>query len=572
MGDFPSCFCLRKNEIFIFGSNTSSMKKLILFFIFSFSLFISVAQTTFQKIYTTPNDAECFGAYQTTDQGYIITGIANTSGSTYKVFLTRTNCHGEILWSKTYSTSSTVGNISQRVIETHDHGFLLAASSGTYGSYNIMIVRTNASGVTLWKKTMNGPHDDLANSVIETPQHTYVIAGSTSSYGSDAGSAYKDVYLMKLDDEGNFLWGKTYGNPQAYDEAYDVVAVQDGYAVTGRYIASGAFHCLLMKTDTAGSLQWIKCLGDSNQYACGYGIATTFDGGFVITGSSTLNKTSFQDFGDAFIIRTNGSGDTLWCKNYYGDNPDYDDIGSSIIVNPDNTFAIANATMSYPTVGFVPNKHCVIVVDTGGHLLHAKIYENGGSHYPYLSSGKSDKTFVLSGFSNYYTTPFNTMLMRLDSDYSAGCNTTDVTDHTVEEFLNAKVKTPSYTAGSGGTLINATTEADFSMGDSSLCYTSFDSCFVFTEANDLVNEHTRAFIFPNPAADQFSVLISSLQNQNITLQLFNSLGELVEKKRENATPGENYFFIGTADLANGNYLLLISGNEFSEIKKVLVQH
>src|SRR6266446_3705974 len=145
-----------------------------LFTIHPFTIHCS-AQTTFQKIYTSSLDAYCFGAYQTTDQGYIITGIANTSGNTQKVFLTRTDCHGEILWNKVYSTSSTIGNISQRVIETHDQGFLLAASSGSYGAYNIMLVRTNASGVTLWKKTMNGPYDDLANSVIETQQHDYVI-------------------------------------------------------------------------------------------------------------------------------------------------------------------------------------------------------------------------------------------------------------------------------------------------------------------------------------------------------------------------------------------------------------
>lgn len=548
------------------------MKKLFLILPSSFLILHSSAQTTFQKIYTSSTDVDCFGAYQTTDQGYIITGIGDVGGGSYKVFLTRTDCHGEILWNKTYSASSTIGNISQRVIETHDHGFLLAASSGSYGAYNIMLVRTNASGVTLWKKTMNGAHDDLANSVIETPQHDYVIVGSTNSYGSDAGTPYKDVYMMKIDDNGNFLWGKTYGNPQSYDEAYDIIATGDGYALTGRYIASGAFHCLLLKTDTAGNFQWIRCFGDSNQYASGYAIANTFDGGFVITGSSTLNKTSFQDFGDAFIIRTNASGDTLWCKNYYGDNPDYDDIGSSIVVNPDNTFAIANATMSYPTVGFVPNKHCVVVVDTGGNLVLAKIYEHGGSHYPYLSSGKSDKTFVLSGFSNYFTSHFNTMLMRLDSNYSAGCNTTDVTSHTVTEHLKAKVKTPSHTAGSGGSLIDATSEADFTLGDSSLCFSSSDSCFVFTVVNDLANENTAVFIFPNPASDQLEMRILSRSNQMIVLQLFNSLGELIRKKAVNALPGENYFSLSASDLGEGNYFLVTSGNEFSEMKKVIIQH
>ncbi|HYV95522.1 MAG TPA: T9SS type A sorting domain-containing protein [Chitinophagales bacterium] len=551
------------------------MRKLsLLVFILDSLLLVtnSCAQTTFQKIFTSALDAYCFGAYQTTDQGYIITGIANTSGTTQKVFLTRTDCHGEILWNKVYSTSSTIGNISQRVIETHDQGFLLAASSGSYGAYNIMLVRTNGAGVTLWKKTMNGPYDDLANSVIETPHHDYVIVGSTNSYGSDAGTPYKDVYMMKIDDNGNFLWGKTYGNPQTYDEAYDIVSTGNGYALTGRYIASGAFHCLLMKTDTAGNLQWIKCFGDTNQYASGYAIANTFDGGFIITGSSTLNKSSFQDFGDAFIIRSNGSGDTLWSKNYYGDNPDYDDIGSSIIVNPDNTFAIANATMSYPTTGYVPNKHCVMVVDDDGSLVLAKIYENGGSHYPYLSSGKSDRTFVLSGFSNYFTSHFNVMLMRLDSDYSAGCNTTDVTNHTVTEHLRAKVKTPSYAVGSGGNLISATSESDYTLGDSALCFHSSDTCYVFFSVNDLLNENAAVFIFPNPASDQLAVRISSQSNQMIVLQLFNSLGEAVQKKIVDAHNGENYFFITTSEFTEGSYLLFASGNEFYETGKVIIQH
>ncbi|MBX7140934.1 MAG: T9SS type A sorting domain-containing protein [Chitinophagales bacterium] len=514
-------------------------------------------QTTFQKIYTSSLDAYCFGAYQTNDEGYIITGIVNTSGSTYKIFLTRTDCHGSILWSKVYSTSSTIGNISHRVIQTHDQGFLLAASSGSWGAYNILLVRTNASGVTLWKKTMNGPNDDLVNSVIETPQHDFVIAGSTNSYGSDAGTAYKDVYLMKVSDEGEFIWGKTYGNPLAYDEAYDVVAVPDGYAVTGRYIASEAFHCLLMKTDTAGELQWMKCYGDSNQYACGYGIANTYNGGFVITGSSTLNKGSFQDFGDAFIIRTDGNGDTLWCKNYYGNNPDYDDIGSSIIVNPDNSFAIGNATMSYPTTGFVPNKHGVVVVDTGGNLLLAKLYEKGGSHYPYLSSGKSDKTFVLSGFSNYFTTHFNVMLMRLDSNYNAGCNTTDVTNHTVVEFLRASVKSPGYSEGIGGSLINATSEEEISFGDSSLCYNSQDSCFVFTDVNEWVIPAGKSVLYPNPVNSGIIYInLNEPDAAEMNLHIYNQLG-VCARKMSTVNDYSRIRAIHVDGLPKGSYILQI---------------
>src|SRR5215813_2355722 len=133
------------------------MKTRLLLFIFLLqaALITSHAQTTFQKIYTSNSDVECFGAYQTTDNGYIFTGIATVSG-TQKIFLMRTDCHGVIQWGKTYNSTSSWNNISQRVIETHDHGFLLAASVGSFGAYNILLVRTNASGVTLWKKMMQG--------------------------------------------------------------------------------------------------------------------------------------------------------------------------------------------------------------------------------------------------------------------------------------------------------------------------------------------------------------------------------------------------------------------------------
>ena len=102
-------------------SEIGVMNRLFTLIIFFFlAIFQSHAQTTFQKIYTSDGDVECFGAYQTTDNGYIFTGIATVNG-TQKIFMLRTDCHGEMQWGKTYNSTSSWNNISQRVIETHDH-------------------------------------------------------------------------------------------------------------------------------------------------------------------------------------------------------------------------------------------------------------------------------------------------------------------------------------------------------------------------------------------------------------------------------------------------------------------
>jgi hypothetical protein len=348
---------------------------------------------------------------------------------------------------------------------------------------------------------MSGPGDDLVNSVVETNDHHFILCGRTTSYGSDAGTFYGDVYLMKLDENGNFKWGKTFGNHLAYDEASDVIVAADGnYAFTGRFIQSGAFHCLLMKTDTAGNMLWAKTFGDTLQNCTGLAVANSNDGGYVITGYSTLNKNNFQDPSDVFLIKTNSLGDTVWCKNYQPTVSDYSDNGSSVIAIPGQGYAIGVATMGYQTTGFVPNKNCVYVTDENGALTLARIYNNGGSHYSYLVTAKGDESYLLSGFTNFYVPDFSTILIKMDDQFSSGCNETDVISQTSVTHLKTKVKIPSMSTGSGGSLSNVSVSAILNLTDTILCNLLSDSCLVFT-STEMANGF-EILINPNPAGDE----------------------------------------------------------------------
>lgn len=545
------------------------MKRILLLLLFTPIIPQSiVAQNTFQKIYTTDFDVECFGAYQETDGGYMITGIAQVSSAAFKVFMTRTNCHGDILWSKTYNNSSTIGNISQRVVETQDHGFLLAASIGSYGAYNILLVRTDANGNALWKKIMQGSGDDLVNSVIETTTHDFIIAGSTSSYGSDAGTFYKDAYLMKVNQNGNFVWGKTFGTPNNYDEAFDVVETFDGhYAITGRYIVSEAFHCFLLKTDTSGAMVYLKAFGDTLQNVTGYAIANTLDGGYIITGSSTLTKGSFLDYPDEFLIKTTSDGDTLWCKSYHGSSIDGSENGSSVVVLNDNSYAIGVATFSYPTIGFVPNKHCVLKTDINGNMEWLKAYNHGGSHYPYLTTAKGETGFVLSGFTNFYVPHFSPMIIKLDDSFESGCNETDYTNLTFQESMPAKVKTPSVFTGSGGSLINTSVEDEFAMNDTVLCATFSDSCFVFTGMENTAHAEALPTVYPNPALNGITIELYSNKEEKMTFDITNEVGEVVLSFDRNIFFGKNKIPLHVEKLPAGLYVISIKTTEkYSAIK------
>jgi hypothetical protein len=86
-----------------------------------------------------------------------------------------------------------------------------------------------------------------AHSLIQTSDGGYAIAGSTCSFG--AGEA--DVYVVKLDANGNLQWTKTIGGPRLMTRALSLIQTSDGgYAIAGSTESFGAGErgCLCRQT------------------------------------------------------------------------------------------------------------------------------------------------------------------------------------------------------------------------------------------------------------------------------------------------------------------------------------
>ena len=299
----------------------------------------SLSQITFERMYGGPSGDEGQSVQQTSDGGFIIAGrTASFGAGNWDVYLVRTDPSGILLWTRTFGGNADDEGFS--VQETSDGGFIIAGTTRSFGAgfEDVYLIKTNASGDTLWTKTYGGTSWDQGFTVQETSDGGFIIAGRTRSFGA----GQRDVYLIKCDSQGDTLWTKTFGD-NAWDEALSVRETSDGgfiIAGTTRSFGAGQRDVYLIKTDSSGNSLWARTFGGTSDDE-GLCVRETSDGGFIITGMT-------RSFGagqrDVYLIKTDSLGDTLWTKTFGGSNSDE---GLSVQQTLDSGYFITGWTESF---------------------------------------------------------------------------------------------------------------------------------------------------------------------------------------------------------------------------------
>jgi hypothetical protein len=126
-------------------------------------------------------------------------------------------------WTRTYG--GTNDDVGRSVQQTTDGGYIIAGVTWSFGVGNddVYLIKTNASGDTLWTRTFGGMLSDYGYSVRQTSDGGYIIADSTESFGADGG----DVYLIKTNGFEITLWARTYGGARD-DWGYSAQQTSDG--------------------------------------------------------------------------------------------------------------------------------------------------------------------------------------------------------------------------------------------------------------------------------------------------------------------------------------------------------
>ena len=341
----------------------------ILFLIFLFSKVTPLAQapsTEWIKIFDTKKGGVGYAVEQTSDGGYIMTGYIGTNTNWFDVWIIKTDAKGDTLWTKTYDNNQ-YPDEGRSIKQTSDGGYIITGNTGLYSptEWDVWLLKTDASGDTLWTKIFGGDNYDISESVQQTNDGGYIIAGykaigsynndvyliKTDAFGSilwtktiggsdevchciqqttDSGyiiagttTAYdvrhEDVWLIKTNSSGDTIWTKTYGGNGAEEGSCVEQTSDGGYILTGytTSFSSNSRHVWLIKTDSAGDTSWTKLIGKST-YDGGSSVKQTSDGGYIIIGYTYFDGSG----GDAWLIKTNAHGDTLWTKTFGGSQRD----------------------------------------------------------------------------------------------------------------------------------------------------------------------------------------------------------------------------------------------------------
>lgn len=288
----------------------------------------------------------------------------------------------------------------ENLCKSNDGGYFAVGNTTEWGTIsennstsNIYLVKTDSAGVMQWQQVFGDSRIEEAKDIIQVPNGDIYILGEITNTTS-----LIDIFVMKLDANGNQIWFQTYGGVQK-DYAGGLEDVGNDIVVAGSKNSTGNFgegsDVWLFKINNAGTTVWDKLIGTSNKERA-KGISKVHDGGFLLAGqrgdSATIDWTGYA-------VRTNALGDTLWTRVIDSIGVDDDDnagFNACVELRGDSLLVL---------VGVSPlgswGKICAVTIDLSGNTFHQFIGSGIAEEPEEVVATNDGGYMVFASYSNF---------------------------------------------------------------------------------------------------------------------------------------------------------------------------
>ena len=160
------------------------------------------------------------------------------SGGQPDIWILKLDAIGNIVWQKEYGDGS--WHESYGIQETIDGGYI---------SVGDVLLKLDKNGNIVWQKQCTS-----CESIYKTSDNAYIIGGY-----KEAHSGYDEYsWVLKVDDFGNVMWGKTYnGRRGDYERVNSIIQAADGGYVGAGFISklnTSEFDMFVLKIDPSGEI------------------------------------------------------------------------------------------------------------------------------------------------------------------------------------------------------------------------------------------------------------------------------------------------------------------------------
>ncbi len=488
-----------------------------------------------------------------------------TSVGNEDIYVIKQNSVGGLIWAKAFGGSNTdspagvgvdaAGNVY--ISGTYGGAIDLDPSAATFsffaGSIEVFVSKLDVSGNFVWGISMGSGGNDRALAMCVDGSGNVYTAGSfegmmdfdpgAGTYNiTPFGSGGTDVFVSKLNTNGNFAWAVNLGGVGV--DAPSAISVD---ALFNVYVA-GSF----------------EVVSDFNP------------------GASTYTLSSI-DQEDAFVCKLDGNGAFVWAKQFGGLGRQN---GTGLALEGNTNVYITGEYQN--TVDFDPSAATYTLSSTAAlySSFAVKLSNAGNFSWARNVSGSNDvlgNKIVFSSASQVYWAGYNKGMADLDPGAGVN-NSTSVTGF--DSFLTKLDASGNYLIAESfpyvwnSFVVNSLAEIiltgkftltrDFDPGVPSTTVTSVgatDGCIVklnqlTLSVNELNSELSEATIFPNPSNGNF--MINSPEGSHI--RIVNSLGQEIST----FTILNNKQNINLRECKSGIYFVMMSNNGKQSCKKLVI--
>ncbi|MBU1936047.1 T9SS type A sorting domain-containing protein [bacterium] len=258
---------------------------------------------------------------------------------------------------------------------------------------------------SLWSRTFGGTGRDDCYAVRQTLDGGYILGGSTSSYG--AGSF--DIWLIKTDSLGMEEWSRTFGG-SGFDDCNTIHLMPDGGFLVGgvtNSFGAGETDAWLLRTNANGDSLWSRTYGGSERDGY-YALQQTPDSGYILVGYT-------ESFGagdsDIWMLKIDANGDSLWSRTFGGSSIEY---GHAVQQTTDGGYMLAGRTLSFGAGNW---DFWFVKTDENGDSLWSRTY--GGDEWDecWVAQQTTDGGYALAGFTwSFGSRNWNFWLLKTDAN------------------------------------------------------------------------------------------------------------------------------------------------------------